>query len=76
MYMLFIFDLYRFLFVMDIVRGMVYIYFFKIYYGYLKSSNCVVDDRWIVKIVGGLFFLDLFLVWMMFICMWYKGGKI
>lgn len=42
---------------MDIVRGMVYIYFFKIYYGYLKSSNCVVDDRWIVKIVGGLFII-------------------
>lgn len=41
---------FRFSFATDIARGMAYIHSFKIYHGHLKSSNCVVDDRWTVKI--------------------------
>lgn len=75
-YMLSTLDIHRFSFATDIARGMAYIHSFKIYHGHLKSSNCVVDDRWTVKIAGGLSLLDLLSVRMMSTCTWYKGGKI
>ena len=43
---------YRFSFVMDIVRGMNYLHQHKLVHGRLKSSNCIIDDRWSVKIAG------------------------
>lgn len=76
MYILSTLDTHRFSFATDIARGMAYIHSFKIYHGHLKSSNCVVDDRWTVKIAGGLSLLDLLSIRMMSTCMWYKGGKI
>lgn len=76
MYILSTLDTHRFSFATDIARGMAYIHSFKIYHGHLKSSNCVVDDRWTVKIAGGLSLLDLLSVRMMSTCTWYKGGKI
>lgn len=53
MYMLSTLYIRRFSFATDIARGMAYIHSFKICHGHLKSSNCVVDDRWTVKIAGG-----------------------
>ena len=41
---------FRFSFSKDIVRGMLYLYNKRILHGRLKLSNCVVDDRWVVKI--------------------------
>ncbi|XP_069127745.1 atrial natriuretic peptide receptor 2-like [Argopecten irradians] len=41
---------FRFSFAADIARGMDYLHSKKIMHGRLKSSNCVVDDRWTVKI--------------------------
>lgn len=75
-YMLSTLDSHRFSFATDIARGMAYIHSFKIHHGHLKSSNCVVDDRWTVKIAGGLSLLDLLSVRMMSTCTFYKGGKI
>ncbi|KAJ8306224.1 hypothetical protein KUTeg_016769 [Tegillarca granosa] len=40
----------RFSFATDIARGMTYLHSHKMYHGRLKSNNCVVDDRWTVKI--------------------------
>lgn len=76
MYILSTLDTHRFSFATDIARGMAYIHSFKIYHGHLKSSNCVVDDRWTVKIAGELSLLDLLSVRRMSTCTWYKGGKI
>ena len=37
----------------DVVRGMAYLHTSRIVsHGRLKSSNCVVDNRWTVKITG------------------------
>lgn len=44
------FFFFRFSFATDISRGMAYLHAHKIIHGRLKSSNCVVDDRWTVKI--------------------------
>ncbi len=47
----------------DIVRGMVYLHTSRIVsHGRLKSSNCIVDNRWTVKITGApqFFFILLF----------------
>ncbi|TRZ04018.1 hypothetical protein DNTS_031185 [Danionella cerebrum] len=41
---------FRFSFATDIARGMSYLHQFKICHGRLKSSNCVIDDRWVCKI--------------------------
>ncbi|XP_062592724.1 atrial natriuretic peptide receptor 1-like [Saccostrea cucullata] len=41
---------FRFSFATDIARGMAYLHSYKITHGHLKSNNCVVDDRWTVKI--------------------------
>lgn len=41
---------FRFSFESDISRGMAYLHSRKIIHGRLKTSNCVVDDRWTVKI--------------------------
>ncbi|XP_045159453.1 atrial natriuretic peptide receptor 1-like [Mercenaria mercenaria] len=41
---------FRFSFEGDIARGMAYLHSRKIIHGRLTSSNCVVDDRWTVKI--------------------------
>ena len=42
----------RFSFEGDISRGMAYLHSRKIIHGRLTSNNCVVDDRWTVKISG------------------------
>ncbi|KAF4078408.1 hypothetical protein AMELA_G00198840 [Ameiurus melas] len=41
---------FRFSFATDIARGMSYLHQHKICHGRLKSSNCVIDDRWVCKI--------------------------
>ncbi|XP_046566665.1 LOW QUALITY PROTEIN: atrial natriuretic peptide receptor 1-like [Haliotis rubra] len=41
---------FRFSFATDIARGMCYLHSHRILHGRLKASNCVVDDRWTVKI--------------------------
>ncbi|XP_062460378.1 atrial natriuretic peptide receptor 2-like [Pezoporus occidentalis] len=41
---------FRFSFATDIARGMAYLHHHKMYHGRLKSSNCVIDDRWVCKI--------------------------
>lgn len=42
----------RFSFATDIARGMSYLHQHRICHGRLKSSNCVIDDRWVCKITG------------------------
>ncbi|XP_064626597.1 atrial natriuretic peptide receptor 1-like isoform X2 [Lineus longissimus] len=41
---------FRFSFCTDICRGMQALHDVKIYHGRLKTNNCVIDDRWTVKI--------------------------
>ncbi|XP_078573901.1 atrial natriuretic peptide receptor 1-like isoform X3 [Branchiostoma floridae x Branchiostoma japonicum] len=41
---------FRFSFATDIARAMSYLHDRKIFHGRLKSSNCIIDDRWVVKI--------------------------
>ncbi|NXG45960.1 ANPRB protein, partial [Psilopogon haemacephalus] len=41
---------FRFSFATDIAKGMAYLHHHKMYHGRLKSSNCVIDDRWVCKI--------------------------
>lgn len=43
---------FRFSFASDIARGMAYLHSKKLCHGRLSSNNCVVDDRWVVKIAG------------------------
>ncbi|KAM9330669.1 atrial natriuretic peptide receptor 2-like [Gastrophryne carolinensis] len=49
---------FRFSFANDIAHGMAYLHQYKIYHSQLKSSNCVIDDRWVCKITD--FGLDTF----------------
>uniref|UniRef100_A0A8D0G9H7 Guanylate cyclase n=1 Tax=Sphenodon punctatus TaxID=8508 RepID=A0A8D0G9H7_SPHPU len=41
---------FRFSFTTDVAQGMAYLHQHKMYHGRLKSSNCVIDDRWVCKI--------------------------
>nr|XP_020831893.1 atrial natriuretic peptide receptor 1-like [Phascolarctos cinereus] len=41
---------FRFSFATDIAHGMAYLHQHKIFHGRLKSTNCVIDDRWVCKI--------------------------
>ncbi|XP_063312620.1 atrial natriuretic peptide receptor 1-like [Pelobates fuscus] len=41
---------FRFSFANDIAQGMAYLHQHKMYYPRLKSTNCVIDDRWVCKI--------------------------
>ncbi|NWU88835.1 ANPRB protein, partial [Upupa epops] len=41
---------FRFSFATDIAQGMAYLHHHKMYHGRLKSTNCVIDDRWVCKI--------------------------
>jgi len=41
---------FRLSFAQDICRGMEYLHNHKMYHGRLKSSNCIIDDRWVCKI--------------------------
>jgi len=41
---------FRLSFAQDICRGVCYLHSHKVYHGRLKSSNCVIDDRWVCKI--------------------------
>ncbi|XP_063810516.1 atrial natriuretic peptide receptor 1-like [Pseudophryne corroboree] len=41
---------FRFSFANDIAHGMAYLHQHKIYHPRLKSTNCVIDDRWVCKI--------------------------
>lgn len=43
---------FRFSFATDIARAMAYMHSKKMYHGRLTSSNCIIDDRWTVKICG------------------------
>ena len=43
---------FRFSFVADIARAMSYLHTHRVYHGRLKSSNCIIDDRWVVKVTG------------------------
>ncbi|XP_072373720.1 atrial natriuretic peptide receptor 1-like [Scyliorhinus torazame] len=41
---------FRFSFATDIARGMAYLHQHKMYHGKLKSTNTVIDDRWVCKL--------------------------
>eukprot|EP00062_Callorhinchus_milii_P020617 gi/632976478/ref/XP_007904816.1/ PREDICTED: atrial natriuretic peptide receptor 1-like [Callorhinchus milii] len=41
---------FRFSFATDIARGVAYLHQCKIYHGRLKSTNTVIDDRWVCKL--------------------------
>ncbi|KAL5251665.1 hypothetical protein ACHWQZ_G017142 [Mnemiopsis leidyi] len=41
---------FRLSFAQDICRGMEYLHNHKMFHGRLKSSNCIIDDRWVCKI--------------------------
>ena len=43
---------FRLSFATDIARGMAYLHNKKMYHERLCSNNCVIDDRWTVKISG------------------------
>lgn len=43
---------FRFSFATDIARAMAYMHSKRMYHGRLTSSNCIIDDRWTVKICG------------------------
>ncbi|KAM4048993.1 atrial natriuretic peptide receptor 1-like [Anomaloglossus baeobatrachus] len=49
---------FRFSFATDIAHGMAYLHQHKIYHSRLKSTNCVIDDRWACKITD--YGLDFF----------------
>lgn len=42
----------RLSFASDIARGMAYLHQHKMFHGRLHSRNCVIDDRWVCKISG------------------------
>ncbi|CAN0134088.1 unnamed protein product [Lampetra fluviatilis] len=41
---------FRFSFATDIARGMAFLHSHRLFHGRLKSTNCVIDDRWVCKI--------------------------
>lgn len=44
--------IFRFSFANDIVRGLTYLHSHYMVHGCLKIENCLVDDRWTVKLTG------------------------
>ena len=43
---------FRFSFADDIAVGMAYLHSKNVFHGRLKSSNCLLNDRWVLKITG------------------------
>ena len=43
---------FRFSFAGDIARGMAYLHSQGIFHGRLKSTNCLINNRWVLKISG------------------------
>ena len=43
---------FRYSFATDIAKGMAFLHSRKLPHGKLKSSNCIIDDRWVVKLTG------------------------
>ncbi|XP_069798490.1 atrial natriuretic peptide receptor 2-like [Narcine bancroftii] len=41
---------FRLSFATDVARGMAYLHHHKVYHGRLRSTNCVIDDRWVCKV--------------------------
>lgn len=48
---------FRFSFADDIAAGMAYLHSKGVYHGRLKSSNCLIDDRWVLKVTGTYIFI-------------------
>ena len=44
--------MFRLSFANDIAKGMAYLHSKRMYHCRLSSSNCTIDDRWVVKISG------------------------
>ena len=51
---------FRFSFATDICKGMEYLHSRKICHGRLKSSNCLVDERWTLKVTGEALLIEFF----------------
>lgn len=43
---------FRFSFSMDAIRGLSYLHAQKITHGRVKTSNCVIDQHWVLKLTG------------------------
>lgn len=43
---------FRFSFADDVAAGMSYLHSKSLFHGRLKSSNCLINDRWVLKIAG------------------------
>ena len=43
---------FRLTFAKDIARGMAFLHSHSQTHGFLTSSNCVIDDRWVTKVTG------------------------
>ena len=63
---------FRFSFATDIARGLSHLHRHHLSHGMLKSSNCIIDDRWVVKITG-LYMINLLeqacvVLWLHVVC--------
>ena len=45
---------FRFSFATDIISGLSYLHSHEVVHGSLKMENCLVDDRWAIKLSGEL----------------------